>query len=369
MNDKRVEWIWRQEGLKVPAKQPKRRRLWLGDGLCIRLRPTHRNHVWSYDLVMDRTRDGRAFRMLTIVDEYMRECLAIDASRKLTSEDVLARLSDLFVRRGVPDHIRSDNGSEFPATRVRDWLGRVRVKTLYIEPRSPWENGYIEGFNGSLREELLDRDVFDTLLEAKVLIERWRRAYNTIRPYAGVPAPGPGVAPPLSACFGYASASGQGRSLGRAALVIETGCISGGRSAGVAAELRVAGTLTPGTESAGCSRNSSRTFRAVTHPGRRSDQTRSEGWRPPPAMSDLNSASGTGPSRSLFFAEYQGRGIWAVLGEKQVNQTPRTPLVPEAKGMGKGACCQSRATGKPPQTTQPQGQRWSICSKVAQEQA
>ena len=151
VNHERVERIWRQEGLKVPAKQPKRRRLWLGDGSCIRLRPTHRNHVWSYDCVMDRTADGRAFRMLTIVDEFTRECLAIDVSRKLTSEDVLERLSDLFVRKGVPDHIRSDNGSEFTAKRVREWRERVGVKTLYIEPGSPWENGYIESVSGKLR--------------------------------------------------------------------------------------------------------------------------------------------------------------------------------------------------------------------------
>ena len=193
VNHKRVERIWRQEGLKVPAKQPKRRRLWLGDGSCIRLRPKHRNHVWSYDFVMDRTADGRAFRMLTIVDEFTRECLAIDVSRKLTSEDVLERLSDLFVRKGVPDNIRSDNGSEFTATRVREWLGRVGVKTLYIEPGSPWENGYIESFNGKLRDELLAREMFDTLLEAKVLIERWRKGYNTVRPHSSLgyrpPAP------------------------------------------------------------------------------------------------------------------------------------------------------------------------------------
>jgi len=233
VNHKRVERIWRQEGLKVPAKQPKRRRLWLGDGSCIRLRPTHRNHVWSYDFVMDRTGDGRSFRMLTIVDEFTRECLAIDVSRKLTSEDVLQRLSDLFVRKGVPDHIRSDNGSEFTAKRVREWLERVGVKTLYIEPGSPWENGYVESFNGKLRDELLAREVFNTLLEAKVLIERWRKVYNTVRPHSSLgyrpPAPESRRPCPL-ACFGYASASGQGRSLVRATLVIETGSIHGGRS-------------------------------------------------------------------------------------------------------------------------------------------
>jgi putative transposase len=193
VNHKRVERIWRQEGLKVPAKQPKRRRLWLGDGSCIRLRPTHRNHVRTHDFVMDRMADGRSFRMLTIVDEFKRERLAIDVGRKLTSEDVLERLSDLFVRHGVPDHIRSDNGSEFTATRVREWLGRVAVKTLYIEPGSPWENGYIESFNGKLQDERLGRELFDTLLEAKVLIERWRKAYNTVRPHSSLghrpPAP------------------------------------------------------------------------------------------------------------------------------------------------------------------------------------
>jgi transposase InsO family protein len=193
VNHKRVERIWRQEGLKVPQKQPKRRRLWLADGSCVRLRPSHRNHVWSYDFVADRTADGRAFRMLVIVDEHTRECLAIDAARKLTSEDLLERLSDLFICRGVPDYVRSDNGPEFTAHRVRDWLETVEVKTLFIEPGSPWENGYVESFNGKLRDELLDREVFDTMLEAKVLIERWRRGYNTVRPHSSLgyqpPAP------------------------------------------------------------------------------------------------------------------------------------------------------------------------------------
>ena len=157
VNHKRIERLWRQEGLKVPQKQPKRRRLWFNDGSCVRLRPAYRNHVWSYDFVQARTHDGRAFRMLTIVDEFTRECLAIDVARKLTSEDVLERLSDLFIRRGVPDYLRSDNGPEFTAKRVKDWLERVEVKTLFIEPGSPWENGYVESFNGKLRDELLER--------------------------------------------------------------------------------------------------------------------------------------------------------------------------------------------------------------------
>jgi putative transposase len=125
--------------------------------------------------VQDRTRDGRAFRMLTVVDEFTRERLAIDVGRKLTGEDVPGRLSDLFVRRGVPAHIRSDNGPGLTAEAVRAWLSRVGVSALYIEPGSPWEDGYRESFNGKLRDELLDREVFDTLLEAEVLIERWRR--------------------------------------------------------------------------------------------------------------------------------------------------------------------------------------------------
>jgi len=193
VNHKRVERIWREEGLKVPKKQPKRRRLWFNNGSCFRLRPTHRDHVWSYDFVADRTSDGRPIRMLTVVDEFSRECLAIDVAKRLTSEDVLERLSDLFVHRGVPEHIRSDNGSEFTAKCVREWLGRVGVKTLFIEPGSPWENGYVESFNGKLRDELLEREAFDTLLEAKVLIERWRQHYNTVRPHSSLgyrpPAP------------------------------------------------------------------------------------------------------------------------------------------------------------------------------------
>jgi transposase InsO family protein len=193
VNHKRIERLWRREGLKVPQKQPKRRRLWLNDGSCVRLRPAYQDHVWSYDFVQDRTSDGRSFRMLTLIDEYSRECLAIDVSRRLTSEDVLERLSDLFVRRGVPDYIRSDNGSEFTAKKVTEWLDRVDVKTLFIEPGSPWENGYNESFNGTLRYELLDVELFDTLLEAKVLIERWRIEYNTIRPHSSLgyrpPAP------------------------------------------------------------------------------------------------------------------------------------------------------------------------------------
>ena len=193
VNHKRVERIWRQEGLKVPARQPKRGRLWLNDGSCIRLRPEHRNHVWAYDFVQARTHDGRAFRMLTIIDEYSRECLAILVARRLRSDDVLHLLAHLFADRGPPDHIRSDNGPEFTAKVVRAWLGRIGVKTLFIEPGSPWENGYNESFNGKLRDELLNGEIFYTLKEAQVLIEHWRQHYNTIRPHSSLgcrpPAP------------------------------------------------------------------------------------------------------------------------------------------------------------------------------------
>ena len=137
MNHKRVERIWRQEGLKVPERQPKRGRLWLNDGSCIRLRPLYRGHVWSYDFVASRTHDGRALKLLTVLDEHTRECLAIVVARKIRSHDVLEVLADLFVRHGPPEYLRSDNGPEFSAKLVRRWLGRVGVEMLFIEPGSP----------------------------------------------------------------------------------------------------------------------------------------------------------------------------------------------------------------------------------------
>jgi transposase InsO family protein len=193
VNHKRVERIWRCEGLKVPAKQPKRSRLWLNDGSCIRLRPQYPYHVWSYDFMQDRTHNGQAFRILTVIDEYTRECLAVRVKRQLNHEDVLACLADLFRSRGVPVHLRSDNGSEFTAQPVREWLARLGVKTLFIEPGSPWENGYVESFNGKMRDELLDREIFYSVKEAQVLIELWRKEYNHIRPHSALayrpPAP------------------------------------------------------------------------------------------------------------------------------------------------------------------------------------
>ena len=205
VNHKRVERIWRREGLKVPRRQPKRGRLWLNDGNCIRLRPEHKDHVWAYDFVSGVTHDGRPFRMLVVVDEFTRECLSIDVARNLNSDDVLERLAWLMATRGVPEHVRSDNGAEFTAGVVREWLGKVGVKTLYIEPGSPWENGYVESFNGKLRDELLNGEIFYTLQEAKVLIEMWRKHYNTVRPHSALgyrpPAPETVAAGPPSAAL------------------------------------------------------------------------------------------------------------------------------------------------------------------------
>jgi transposase InsO family protein len=193
VNHKRVARIWRQEGLKVPKKQKKRGRLWLTDGSCLRMRPEYRNHVWSYDFLSERTADGRPLKLLAIVDEYTRECLTIDVERRIRSIDVLQTLADLFLERGAPDYIRSDNGPEFTAQLIRNWLERLEVGTLFIEPGSPWENGYVESFNGRLRDEFLNGEIFYTLREAKVLIERWRREYNHIRPHSSLgyrpPAP------------------------------------------------------------------------------------------------------------------------------------------------------------------------------------
>ena len=203
VNTKRVARIWRQEGLKVPQKQPKRGRLWLNDGSCIRLKPEHKNHVWAYDFVFDRTHDGRPLKLLTMVDEYSRECLAVEVGRRMNSRDVLRILARLMLRHGIPGHIRSDNGPEFVAKAVRAWLVRLEVGTLFIEPGSPWENGYIESFNGKLRDELLNGEIFYTVTEARTLIELWRRQYNQIRPHSSLgyrpPAPEAVVGPLIAA--------------------------------------------------------------------------------------------------------------------------------------------------------------------------
>ena len=197
VNHKRVERIWRREGLKVPPKQPKRGRLWLADGSCVRLRPEYPNHVWSYDFVEDHTLDGRKYRMLNVLDEFTRECLVIRVKRKLNSIDVLDVLTDLFILRGIPAHIRSDNGPEFIAKAVRGWISAVGAQTAYIAPGNPWENGYCESFNARLRDELLNGEIFYSLKEAKTVIEAWRKHYNTVRPHSalGYRPPAPEIVP------------------------------------------------------------------------------------------------------------------------------------------------------------------------------
>ena len=192
----RVQRIWRREGLKVPKKQRPRGRLWLNDGSCIRLRPEHRNHVWSYDFVAAQTHDGRSIRLLTLIDEFSRECLAIQVARRINSFGVIESLADAMLVHGIPKHVRSDNGPEMTAKVVRDWLHRIGSKTLFIEPGSPWENGYNESFNGKLRDELLNGEIFYSLKEAKVLIEQWRKHYNTVRPHSSL-----GYRPPAPAAI------------------------------------------------------------------------------------------------------------------------------------------------------------------------
>lgn len=193
VNKKRVERIWREEGLKVPQRQKRRARLWLADGSCIRLRPEYPDHVWSYDFVTDQTEDGRLFRILTIVDEFTRESLATVVQRRFRSMDVIEVLADLFLMRGMPKHIRSDNGPEFTSKAIRQWLRNLEVGPLFIEPGSPWENGYNESFNGKLRDEFLNGEIFYTLEEARILIEHWRIHYNTQRPHSAL-----GYRPPAS---------------------------------------------------------------------------------------------------------------------------------------------------------------------------
>jgi putative transposase len=193
INPKRVERIWREEGLKVPRKQPKRRRLWLNDGSCVRLRPEYRNHVWSYDFIEDKLTNGRKVRWLNIIDEHERLCLASVPRFKWRYSDIIEVLSGIMVTRGCPEYIRSDNGSEFTAKRLLKWFKDIEVTTMFIEPGSPWENGYCESFNSIMRDNFLNGELFDTLLEAKVLTERWKHHYNTVRPHGSLggrpPAP------------------------------------------------------------------------------------------------------------------------------------------------------------------------------------
>jgi putative transposase len=202
----RVQRIWRREGLKVPQKQRPRGRLWLNDGSCVRLRPERANQVWSYDFVSAMTHDGRTLRLLVLIDEYTRECLAIRVARRLGSNEVIETLADVMLWRGIPEHIRSDNGPEFVAQDLRKWLGQVGTGTLYIEPGSPWENGYCESFNGKLRDECLDGEIFYSLKEAQVVIEHWRVEYNTRRPHSAL-----GYRPPAPAACEIGGEKGCGK--------------------------------------------------------------------------------------------------------------------------------------------------------------
>lgn len=187
VNFKRVHRLWKQEQMQVPRKQRQRRRL-PGSSAngCVRHKPTHPNHVWSYDFVSDRTEDGRQLKLLVVIDEFTRECLAIEAGRSFTARDVKLTLQYLFAVRGAPEHIRSDNGPEFVAEQIQRWLDRAEVDTLYIQKASPWENGYVESFNGKLRDELLNRELFLGLAEARYVLDQWRNDYNHRRPHSGI---------------------------------------------------------------------------------------------------------------------------------------------------------------------------------------
>jgi transposase InsO family protein len=202
----RVERIWRREGLKVPQKQKPRGRLWLNDGSCVRLRPEHRNHVWAYDFVSAFTHDGRTVRLLNLIDEYTRECLAIHVGRRINSNQVIDVLAEAMIEHGIPEYIRSDNGPEFVAKDLRKWLAQTGARTLYIEPGSPWENGYCESFNSKMRDEFLNGEIFYSLKEVRVLAERWRVYYNTERPHSSL-----GYRPPAPAAWQTEASQGYGK--------------------------------------------------------------------------------------------------------------------------------------------------------------
>ena len=189
----KVARIWREEGLKIPQKQPPRGRLWFNDGSCMRLRATHPNHVWSYDFVFIRDAYGGKIRMLTMIDEFTRKCLMIHCARRIGSVQVIEQLANAMITNGIPEYIRSDNGPEFIAKELRSWLSGVVVKTAYIEPGSPWENGFCESFNGTFRDNLLDGEIFYSLKEAQIIVGEWVKHYNHVRPHSALgyrpPAP------------------------------------------------------------------------------------------------------------------------------------------------------------------------------------
>ena len=180
----------------MPQKQRPRGRLWLNDGSCVRLRPERPNHVWSYDFVSGRTEEGRKLRILTLIDEYTRECLALPVERRMGTQEVIETLSEVMLWKGIPEHLRSDNRPEFIAQQLRQWLAKLGTATLYIEPGSPRENGYCESFNGKLRDECLNGEIFYSLKEARIVIEQWRQQYNRVRPHAAL-----GYRPPARGAY------------------------------------------------------------------------------------------------------------------------------------------------------------------------
>ena len=182
----RIYRLWRREGLKVPQKKRKRRRLGKSENGCHRRRALHQDHVWCWDFVFDRTTSGSTLKWLSIVDEYTRECLALKVDRSITSEDVIDTLAELFAMRGVPRHIRSDNGPEFIARAIQRWTQQLAIETLYIEPGSPWENGFAESFHSRLRDEFLATEVFESLVAARKLTAAWKDDYNYYRPHGSL---------------------------------------------------------------------------------------------------------------------------------------------------------------------------------------
>jgi len=186
INFKRVYRLWCQEGLKVHRKKYKRLYTGTSDNSCDKKKPQYYNHIWSYDFMTERMENGRRARLLTVVDEYTRECLAIDVARSFRGQDVVELLRYLFAVRGCPAYIRSDNGPEFVSKVVKKWLENLGVETLYIAPGSPWENGYIESFDGRLRDELLNRELFLSINELRYVVDRWRMDYNHYRPHSSL---------------------------------------------------------------------------------------------------------------------------------------------------------------------------------------
>lgn len=183
VNHKKVERLWREEGLQLPHRHKKRKRLYHKDSSVIRLRPKYPNHIWSIDFVHDKLSNNRPYKMLTVLDEYTREALCVAVNTKMSSEEVMETLFHLFLKHGKPEHIRSDNGPEFISEKLQTWLGKIGIKPLRIYPGSPWENGYNERFNGTLRHEVLNAEWFTTTEQAKIVINKWMRTYNTIRPH------------------------------------------------------------------------------------------------------------------------------------------------------------------------------------------